>query len=479
MKEANYGSIWMIKYEQIAKYIVLPLAKDTCIYGIVEDVNYVHENYLFVVRKGKNYDSYNDIEIALKKKAIVVHENPLEKRGFYVSCLSSCIDEVLAHVYRNLCEDMCIVGVCGSNGKSSVVSFLYDMMPDQKCMKIGTHFVESGKIRYQTHNTTPDKIMLMHFLVLARKHQVRYVFMEVSSIAIAQKRIAFVRFDYIIYTNIARDHLDFHKTLLHYRYTKYKLCQYVKDDGYVIACSDEFYYMELSKLGIKRLITYGQNASHFHMHDLMISQYESTFFVNRHYFKSSMLSLVNVYNISACIALFRLEGFSYYHIYRSILGLKGLEGRIECVYDKKIRVYIDYAHTPQAFYETLQFLTALPHHHLICVVGCGGERDQSKRAVIGKYASYFSDICIFTEDNSRKEKLDTILLDMTKKVSKAPIWIRNRKEAIEYAVKKAINGDIILISGKGNETFLEKEGKQVPFNDKDIVLGMLGDKDGN
>ena len=471
MKARRFGCILEIRKKQVSDILGISIPFD--ILGIVEDVQYVKEQYLFVVRKGKNYDSFEDIEKALSLNAIVVHENMNEKRGFFIQDLSLKIHLIMKEFYKNISEHFKIIGVCGTNGKSSVVMYLYEMMKEKRRMKIGTHFIESDAFKWHSDNTTPSEITLMHLFQLAFESDIEYVFMEVSSHAIDQKRINYIEFDYIIYTNIDRDHLDYHKTLIHYRYTKYKLMQHMKAKGIVIANRDELYYQELKQICTHPLITYGIKASHFQICDLMLSRNESSFYVNRFYFHTRLLSKLNVYNLSACIALFRMMKISYHDIYKKILPLTSMEGRLEIVYDREFSVIVDYAHSAKAFYEVLRFLSSLEYHRFILVVGCGGDREKQKRSEIGYYSSSFCDICIFTEDNSRYESVYEIMEDMCLRVRGKAHLISERQKAIEYAIKIAEKDDIILVSGKGNEQFLEHEGKRIPFNDKNTILKIL------
>ncbi|NBK96512.1 MAG: UDP-N-acetylmuramoyl-L-alanyl-D-glutamate--2,6-diaminopimelate ligase [Erysipelotrichia bacterium] len=476
MREKRCGYILQIKYKKIKHLIPLPLADDFMITGLVDHSAFVEKDMLFVVRKGKNYDGFQDVEVALKKQAIILHQQEEYPFGYYVEKLDEVMSALLDILYTDVHYPFKLIGVCGSNGKSSVVSCLYQALKEYPCMRIGTHFIETRNHHYTSNNTTPNCMMLMHSMELAKKEGVQYVIMEVSSHAIDQKRIHYLRFDYIIYTNIARDHLDYHQTLLHYRYTKYKLMHYLKEQGMVIVNRDELYYGELKKLNHHTLITYGTQAAHFQISDVQLSLSSTTFYLNRFYFKMSLLSMFNVYNVSAIIALLRLLNFSYYTIYKMILTLHAKEGRMQLIYEKQIKIYIDYAHTAKAMYESLRFFKQYATHRFIVVVGCGGNREKEKREEIGYYASYFADICIFSEDNSREEDIQSIFHDMKKRVEKEVYCIENRKDALQYAVNIAQKNDIILVSGKGNEKTLDKKGKVIHFDDQEVLLAIVGEK---
>lgn len=476
MREKRCGYILQIKYKKIKKILSLHLDDDFIITGLVEDIQYVQKGMLFLVRKGKTYNGFNDVEEALSKQAIVIHEDSSFAQGYYIEGLNSKIKQLLDILYGQNYYPFKIIGVCGSNGKSSVVACLYQMLNEFRCMRIGTHRIETRTTNYQCHNTTPNIITLMHILELAKVEKIQYVIMEVSSHAIDQDRIHYLRFDYLIYTNIARDHLDYHKTLIHYRYTKYKLMKYLKVNGYVIANNDENYYGELKKMSQHSIITYGTGQAHFQISDIQLSLLGSSFYLNRFYFNTKLLSKINVYNLSAAIALLRLLGISYYSIYKRVLDVCAKEGRMQLIYHQQFYVFLDYAHTAKAMYEVLCFMKTQCRRNLIIVVGCGGNREKEKREEVGYYASYFGDQCIFTEDNSRDENVLDILEDMKKKAADNVVCIANRKEALEYAVNIAQKDDIILVSGKGNENTLSRKGEVIHFDDQEILLSILGEK---
>lgn len=476
MREKRCGYTLLIKYKKIKDIIDLGLNDEDIIKGIVEDVQFVEKDMLFLARKGKSYNGFEDVDEAINKKAIVIHEDPLFLKGHYIQDLHLKLHELLDVFYANEHYPFKIIGVCGSNGKSSVVSCLYQMLNDYRCMRIGTHLIESRMTKYNSMNTTPNIITLMHALQIAKQEKIQYVIMEVSSHAIDQKRIQYLTFDYLIYTNIARDHLDYHKTLIHYRYTKYKLMKYLKPNGYVIVNKDELYYQELKKMCKHTIITYGCDCAHFQISDIQLSLSGSSFYINRFYYHTKLLSKVNIYNLSAVVALLRLLGVSYYSIYKRMLQVTSSEGRLQLIYDKDLYVFLDYAHTANAMCEVLNFFKQNCLHQLIIVVGCGGNREKEKREEVGYYASYFCDYCIFTEDNSRDEDVKDIMQDMKKRASDNVKCIADRKEALEYAVNIAQKDDIILVSGKGNEKTLTRKEEEIHFDDREVLLAILGEK---
>lgn len=463
----------MMKVQVLEKVLKIKMEEEF-IEGIVEDILHVKEKYIFIARKGDNYNSLKDIDQAIKLGAIVLHEEKELELGYYVENLMDKIEELVALFYQNYVFNFKLIGVCGTNGKSSVVYNLYTMLNnDYHVMRIGTGMIETKNMKIMNHNTTPSVITLMNFCRIAEEEDVDIIVMEVSSQAIDENRIQFLKFDYVIYTNIERDHLDYHKTLIHYRYTKYKLVQYMKENGIIIANKDEFYFNELRELCKNPLISYGFECSHFQIEQMQLSMKESDFYINQYYFHTTLLGKINVYNISACIALMRFFKYSYKKIQDRISLLKSKEGRMEIIYKKHFTIMIDYAHSAKAFYEVANFLNHFSFHKKIVVVGCGGEREVNKREEIGYYASYYFDTCIFCEDNSRNEDIQNIFFDMSKKLKKDVLYIEERKEAIQHALNIVEKNDIILISGKGNEEYMIKGNEILDFNDKKIVKKLL------
>ncbi len=459
----------MIKYEQIKHIVDLPIMDDYEIHGIVDHHAYVQKGYLYIARKGNHY---NPFETTLPKQCLVLHEQKDITDGVYVENMMEKVKRILDVYYRNINDGLCLVGVCGTNGKSSVVTLLYHCLKEE-AMCITSDCIQYAKTQLENENTTPNEILLLHLLDLAKREGCKYVIMEVSSQGIDLGRVARLYFDYIVYTSISQDHLDHHKTLVHYRYTKYKLVKQLKPNGTVLACVDELYYQQLKVLH-KEIYTYGFQSSHFQINDMKIHEYGSTFMINNYTFQTHLVGKENVLNCTACIGVLRFLQISYENIQTKLTLLRNIQGRMELVYDQSFQIYIDYAHTRDAFAKSLYYLQSIKKNRVIVVVGCGGQREVQKRAQIGSLASHYSDICIFSEDNTRNESLDAILQDMCKKVQKPVVIIKNREEAIRYAITNAQKNDIILLSGKGNETYLLRNNEKVPFFEKKIIKKIVG-----
>ncbi len=461
----------MIKYRSIKHILTLDLDDDYEIQGIVNHHQHMKRHYIYVLRKGEHFDPSIYID-TLCQQGIVLHEDKTLKQGCYVEHLSQVVNSILDVYYRSMPDSLTLIGVCGTNGKSSVAHNIYECLAPN-VMKITTGLVAYQDQEMKQENTTPDEISLLHYLDMAYQANVKYVVMEVSSQGIDQGRVQRVYFDYIVYTNIASDHLDYHKTLLHYRYSKYKLLNKCKSSGKVIACADELYYAELKALCSNQLISYGVCSSHFQIEKVKLEMQGSSFLMNGYTCETQLLGLENIYNMSATIALLRLIQMPYQEIIERLQNITCHPGRMQLIAHDECYVYVDYAHTSYAFYKSMRFFNQIKQARLIVVVGCGGQREIQKRKEIGHYASELSDICIFTEDNSRNEDILNIIEDMCERVVKEVIIIENRQDAIVYAIQKAQKNDIILISGKGNEDTLSKGNQKIKYNDADVIRKVM------
>lgn len=469
----------VISYRKIAHLIFLPLQPNDTITGICEDLHFFEEGMLYVMRKGNFYNGFQDCEEVIRRKGYPIHEDPHFHHGYYVENLAKKLSALLDVFYQNRHYHFKTVGICGTNGKTTTMMIIEKIVADKYVFSVGTHRVKGTKGTFTIRNTTPNVVTLMNLAEKAEEENCEYFIMEVSSHAIDQKRIRYLRFDYLIYTTISRDHLDYHKSLIHYRFSKYKLTKYLKRDGIVIANADEVYFNELKQIYSGRILSYGYHkAAHFQITDVSLLLDQTSFYINRFYFQSKLIAMMNVYNLSAAIAFGRMRSISYYQLYKTINAISNCQGRMDCIVKEPVQIYIDYAHTSFALQQSLQFFVSVKKQgqNLIVVTGCGGNREKEKRAEIGYYASYYSDCAIFTEDNAREEAIGSILNDMSARVCDNVVCIEQRREALDYALNIAKKNDIILVSGKGDEKTLEKNGTIFPFDDRAVMLSLLGEK---
>lgn len=432
------------------------------IQGISDDSRIVQNEWIFIqTDKNKPY-----VQEAIRKGAIVLKYDYKKMIDLF---------EILE---PKLCSFFKIIGVTGTNGKSSVAKLLSEVLKQNghKVMMIGTGVIDYNGERQTITNTTPDVFTLWNAFVKAKAEKINVVVMEVSSHAIAQDRISFLKYDSIIYTNITQDHLDYHKTKVQYQYTKYKLRKYLKKDGIIIINNDFLYSEELYALSYQKIITIGKYGAHYTIENIELGMNTSRFKCHSFMFETNLLTMANVYNCVQVIAAARLFGISYFKLQSFFKNQNRVKGRMEIIYDNEITIMIDYAHTFEALRQLLSFLKK-QQRRIILVIGCGGEREIEKRYFIGKLAASMCDLCIFTSDNPRFESIQKILLDMKKEAKEEIVYIENRKFAIKHAITHAKKSDIIIIAGKGNEQTQTILGNVYSFNDAQIVLAMLNEEE--
>ncbi len=378
--------------------------------------------------------------------------------------------------YKEELADLKLIGVTGTNGKTTSCYLLYQALNklSHKCAYIGTigFYKEEGKAR-TLNNTTPDVVELYDMLLECKKEGYEYVAMEVSSHALDKNRIGHLEFDYVMFTNLTKDHLDYHKTMDSYLEAKLKLFDHVKEGGKRIVNLDDSYAESFLKHGA---ITYGtkENADYrFEITERDITH--SIFTVEKDNIKkeyeTALIGTYNIYNlVSIMVVLDDLELLD-----ESIVkGLEEPRGRMEKIAYKDSMIIIDYAHTPDATWNILKTMKELNPDHIYTVIGCGGDRDKFKRPLMADLATEYSDYVIFTSDNPRDEDPDTILKDMIENLKKDNYEVeRNRENAIYKGIQKCDKNDILLILGKGHETYQLIKGVKYDFDDRAVVMKYI------
>lgn len=443
--------------------------------GVHDDSRRVSEDWIFVARnsKGERY-----VQEALGKGAIVITTKEIRKENVYV-CTDGeeALHTLIALFYPRLWEGMVSIAVSGTNGKSSCAYFLYQCLShEMPCLWIGTHHILCPYFEEESAHTTPSLCELARIITAAKQAGVRALIMEVSSHAIAQKRISALRYDYILYTNIHSDHLDYHLCEAHYRYTKYALRSYLKPKGRVIVNHDDPRQRPLYRLLSGQCVTYGTQLCHFYLHAVEERREGIAFAVNEQHYESGVFGRFQAMNLAGVITVCTLWGMRHETLQAAVKGLKPLAGRMQKVWEHPLAI-IDYAHTASACLALYRAVCSLPHHQIITVIGCGGERDVEKRAQMGAIASVYSDLCIFTSDNPRNEPLAQIFAGMRKRAGKNVMIFEERAHAIKFAVKNSGNDDIILVVGKGDEHRQLIRGVSTAFHDEEVLCRALREKE--
>ncbi len=379
------------------------------------------------------------------------------------------------HFYGNPSKKLKIVGVTGTNGKTTTATLLYKIAIDlgYKAGLIGTlENMIVGEKRPATH-TTPDSISLTKLLKEMLDRGCEYVFMEVSSHALDQNRVTGLHFSGGIFTNLTHDHLDYHKSIENYFNAKKKFFKMLSREAFALTNSDDG-HGEMMLLGINAgKFSYGFNGGkNFHGEIKKIDFNGLELEINQTIIKSKLLGKFNAYNLLAVYGASDLLGFDKERVKKILENIEPPRGRFEhFVSPNNVLVIVDYAHTPDALENVLKTAINIkpPGGRLISVFGCGGDRDPLKRRIMGKIGATLSDIAIFTSDNPRSEDPDKIIsemrTDLSVALSQKVIPISNRREAIKEGVKMARPSDIILCAGKGHEDYQDIKGVKQHFND--------------
>ncbi len=453
--------------------------------GITHNSKEVKEGYIFFALKGIKHDGHLFVKEALEKKAlaVVVETDIPLKRGRIIKVDSTrrALAESAHLFFGKPSEKLSIIGITGTNGKTTTAYILTEILSNagEKTGYIGTVNYRIGKkVFLKEGQTTPDSILWHKTLKSMVKEGATHVVAEISSHALDQERVWGTKFDTVIFTNLSRDHLDYHKNMENYYRAKERL---FTDYRYNLALvnSDDLYGKRLLKVLKGAVFTFGKKGymkiENFRS-DLSGSEIVLNFEGKRYTFKSNLVGGFQASNIAAAVLCAFKKGIKEEIIEKSLLNVK-IPGRFEVIRsDRGFSVIIDYAHTPQAIYSVLETARKLTKGKLIAVFGAGGDRDKEKRPLMGKAAEKWSDVIVLTSDNPRSEDPKLIASDILKGIkSKEKVILElDREKAIKYALEIAREGDMIAILGKGHESYQEIKGIKYPFSDREIVLSILG-----
>ena len=467
---------------------------DIAVSSIQIDSRLISKEACFVAVKGASNDGHDFIEDAIRAGAtsIVCEEIPAHTHAAvtYIQTVDAAkAAGIMAHrFYGNPTEELKLIGVTGTNGKTTVATVLFNLFKE---LGYGVGLISTvnnrinDEILPSTH-TTPDVISLNSLLHRMYTAGCEYVFMEVSSHAIHQQRIAGLHFAGGIFTNITHDHLDYHKTFEEYIRVKKSFFDQFSAQAFVVTNLDDKHGVVMLQNTSAKKYTYSlktvadfkgkiidNSITGLHMH---INEQEVMF---------RLIGEFNAYNLLAVYAAAICLGLDKHEILRVMSNLNGAEGRFDWTVSSREHLIgiVDYAHTPDALLNVLTTIKKLQkgHEQVITVVGCGGDRDKTKRKVMGSTAASFSTKTIFTSDNPRTEDPAKILEDMKEGLdyvlAKKVITVQDRKEAIRTAVMLAKEDDIILIAGKGHEKYQEINGKKYDFDDKQVLMETFKELD--
>jgi murE/murF fusion protein len=458
--------------------------------SITADSRKVKAGALFLAYPGVHSDGRNYIAQAIQAGAAAV---AWESRDFAwnpawqvanvgVSGLKDQVSEIAAEYYGQPSQKLHMVGVTGTNGKTSVSQWIAQALTaiGQKTAVIGT--IGNGFVDAQNEasNTTPDAILLQGMLADFATQGAKAVAMEVSSHGLHQGRVNSVQFDVAVLTNLSRDHLDYHETMEEYAAAKELLFTWPGLGISVINADDAFGQRIAAKLKMqsKALLTYGVSQGDVLATDLKLHQHGLTMHVTTPQgdaiVSASVLGRFNAYNVLAVLATLLALKVSLSEAVAAIAKIKPVAGRMQQFGgDCKPLVVVDYAHTPDALEKVLATLREQVQGKLICVFGCGGDRDAGKRPLMGRVAAKLADRLIVTSDNPRSEDPADIIRQVVSGIDGAYLAEADRATAIKQAVQSARGGDIVLIAGKGHEDYQEIAGVKTPFSDAAVALEAL------
>ena len=462
---------------------------DIAVNKVEFDSRKVELNDVFVAIRGTLSDGHDFIEKAVNQGAvtIVCEEFPSKiiNGVTYVKVENS--NEALAHLANNFYENpsskLRLVGVTGTNGKTTIASLLYQMFKKAgyKVGLLSTVKIMVDETEYKATHTTPDSLTINHYLNEMVEVGCEFCFMEVSSHGIHQKRTEGLHFEGGIFTNLSHDHLDYHNSFAEYRDVKKVFFDNLPKSAFAITNVDDKNGSVMLQNTKAKKITYAIKSYADYKAQILENQFTGLLLkINNNEVWTKLIGSFNAYNLLAIYATAVELGIEQNEALRLLSELESVSGRFQYfISEGKITAIVDYAHTPDALENVLHTINDIrtKNEELITVVGCGGDRDKTKRPVMAKIASELSTKAIFTSDNPRTENPETIIEDMEKGVEaqnfKKTVSILDRKQAIKTACQLAQPNDIILIAGKGHETYQEINGVRHDFDDLKIVKELL------
>ena len=448
------------------------------------DSRKVAQGSLFVAIKGENVDGHAFIDKAIKNGASAIIYNDYRFGDEKITTIKTpntrkSLSIVASNFYDNPSKKIKLVGVTGTNGKTTVATILFNLFNKAALNSglISTINIEYAGNVIENHHTTPDSKTINEVLNEMLLNKIEFCFMEVSSHGIDQDRINGLKFYCGVFTNITRDHLDYHKSFASYRNVKKKFFDNLKRDSFAIINADDKNSKFMVQNCLSKVKTFGIKNFADNMAKILEIDFSGMLLkINSKEFWTPLVGKFNASNLLAVFSVANIAGIKSIEILRILSQTEGIKGRFEILKaPNNAFVIIDYAHTPNSLKNVIDTISQIrtKNELFTTIIGCGGNRDLGKRSKMGEIVLNGSDKVIFTSDNPRYEKPEKIINDMLlgvdpnnkKKISK----IINRREAIESGCSQLNSGDILLVVGKGHETYQEIQGEKIPFDDVKIV----------
>ncbi|MHB8454173.1 MAG: UDP-N-acetylmuramoyl-L-alanyl-D-glutamate--2,6-diaminopimelate ligase [Acidiferrobacterales bacterium] len=476
----------------------LRLARDPEIRGISSDSRTVESDWLFLAAPGVRGDGREHIGGAVARGAIAVVFEPnqalstgaqFDPSGISVPAvpvpnLRASVGLIADRFFNMPSRHLSVIGVTGTNGKTTCTHLLAQVLDqaEHRCGLIGTLGAGFPGALDPASHTTPDPISVHRLLARFVDAGATSVCMEVSSHALDQGRVEGVAFDIAVFTNLTRDHLDYHGTMEAYAESKSRLFGFRSLKAAVINIDDSVGRNLIDGISSRvRVTTFGLDQADVTATEITplsdgLNMHVMTP-VGAATLRSPLLGRFNAMNLLAALAVLLVAGAPLAYAIERLSLAQPVVGRMERFggNGRAPLVVVDYAHTPDALEKALSALREHTRGRLWCVFGCGGDRDRGKRPQMGKLAEGMADVVILTDDNPRHEPPDGIIADISSGMTSVPIIVRDRAQAISLAIRDATEGDSVLVAGKGHEDYQQIEDRRLPFSDREIVMRILGE----
>jgi UDP-N-acetylmuramoyl-L-alanyl-D-glutamate--2,6-diaminopimelate ligase len=502
----KYGSVYLfcfggaaMRLEELIRPLLLHTVTGdllTNIKGIQTDSRCVKSGDLFIAVRGFTVDGHRFVNKAVENGAVAVLVEELVAVDVPVVLVPDsrrAMAVVAATFFRHPTQALKLIGITGTNGKTTTAHLIQQVLAGGggPVGIIGTLGMEIGDRTYPLHNTTPDVLELQRGFRMMCDQACQYAVIEVSSHALEMGRTRGCQFRLAVFTNLTQDHLDYHETMEKYKAAKGLLFsqlgnQYgdrLAEHAVAILNADEEASLDFAKSTSAQVITYGiEQRADVRARELRFTTTGTAFVLDT--FKGTMemqlqlMGKFNVYNALAAISVALVEGVSLEEIKQRLEAVMGINGRFEPVdAGQPFTVIVDYAHTPDGLENVLTTIREFARGNVVTVVGCGGDRDRSKRPLMAQIAAKYSDLVVLTADNPRTEDPASILVDMLEGMRAIEphryVTLLDRKEAIYFALRQAAPNDLVLIAGKGHETYQEVNGVRMEFDDREVVRAAI------
>ena len=462
---------------------------DIAIHNIRFDSRNITKNDVFVAIRGTLSNGHDFIEKAIDLGATAIICDTMSEKAttgvtyIQVKDTNKALAYMAANYYGNPSRGLRLVGITGTNGKTTIASLLYQLF-NKAGYKVGllsTVKIMVDDIEYKATHTTPDSLTINYYLAAMLEAGVEYCFMEVSSHGIHQKRTEALHFEGGVFTNLSHDHLDYHATFSEYRDVKKSFFDHLPKTAFALTNIDDKNGLVMLQNTAAKKLTYALKSYSDYKAQILENQLSGLLLkINGSEVWVKLIGSFNAYNLVAIYGTAIELGMESLEVLRLLSNLESVSGRFQfIVSNTNITAIVDYAHTPDALENVLKTINDIrtQNEKLITVIGCGGNRDKAKRPIMANTATELSTTVILTSDNPRNENPEVIIQEMEQGVAsqnyKKSISILDRKQAIKTACQLAQANDIILIAGKGHETYQEIQGVRHHFDDMETVTQLL------